>query len=185
MPITPPPENCPWCGSGRLRTRRAARRHRAAARAMLPFPEPESWLDVGTGHGHFPETAREIHPYTAFDGLDPTPLVHEARAAGRIEEAHHGHLTDPRILARLRARYDVVSMFRHLEHVPDPRAELRAALMLLRPEGHLLIEAPDGAAVPPAGDLRALGCLTVAVRRCGPPAARRVRIVASLAPSSP
>ncbi|MER6355729.1 class I SAM-dependent methyltransferase [Streptomyces sp. NPDC001634] len=126
-----------------LAARGSTRRHRAAARAMLPFPEPESWLDVGTGHGHFPEAAKEVHPYTSFDGLDPTRRVEKARAAGRIEEAHRGRLTDPEIIERLRSRYDVVSMFHHLEHTPDPRAELRAALTVLRPGGHLLIEVPD------------------------------------------
>lgn len=128
------------------RTRR--RHHRAAARAVLTLPdpesrEPESWLDVGTGHAHFPETARELFPYTAFDGLDPTERVERARAAGHVEEAHLGHLTTPEVLARLRSRYDVVSMFHHLEHTPDPRAELRAALTALRPGGHLLVEVPD------------------------------------------
>ncbi|WP_369258083.1 class I SAM-dependent methyltransferase [Streptomyces sp. R35] len=118
-------------------------RHRAAARAMLPYAEPESWLDVGTGHGHFPAVAKEVHPYTAFDGLDATRRVEKARAAGRVEEAHRGRLTDPRTAERLRARYDVVSMFHHLEHTPDPREELRAALVALRPGGHLLVEVPD------------------------------------------
>ncbi|MFD8220218.1 class I SAM-dependent methyltransferase [Streptomyces sp. NPDC059697] len=194
-------EDCPWCGSKRLRTRlrtpdqvqrkpgtfvvdecadcshafqnprlsaeglafyhrdfhegldgltdrllgaRGSRgRHRAAARALLRYAEPESWLDVGTGHGHFPAVAREVHPYTSFDGLDPTRRVEKARAAGHIEEAHRGRLTDPRIIGRLSARYDVVSMFHHLEHTRDPREELRAALTVLRPGGHLLVEVPD------------------------------------------
>ncbi|OIJ62899.1 class I SAM-dependent methyltransferase [Streptomyces mangrovisoli] len=125
---------------------RATRRHRARARALLRFPgfpEPESWLDVGTGHARFPQTARELFAYTSFDGLDTTPRVAAARAAGRIEEAHLGRLTDQHIRNRLRARYDVVSMFHHLEHTPDPRAELRAALHVLRPGGHLLLEVPD------------------------------------------
>src|SRR4051812_35679040 len=128
-------ENCPWCGSTRLRTRLRSpdllqrkpgtfvldecrdcahafqnprltaeglafyhhdfheghledfadrapaaptdrRRHRRAARTMLALlREPESWLDVGTGHADFPRRAREFFPYTSFDGLDPTLRV--------------------------------------------------------------------------------------------------------------
>ncbi|MFF3610950.1 class I SAM-dependent methyltransferase [Streptomyces sp. NPDC002580] len=175
-----------------LGARAATGRHLAAARAMLPFPEPESWLDVGTGHGHFPEAAKEVHPYTSFDGLDPTRRVERARAAGRVEEAHVGRLTDPPVIERLRARYDVVSMFHHLEHTPDPREELRAALALLRPGGHLLVEVPDPDCVFGAllgkwwvahgqpshlhlmplpnllGELESLGCLIVATDRREP-----------------
>jgi SAM-dependent methyltransferase len=123
-------------------------RHRLAARAMLPFPEPESWLDVGTGLADFPETARALFPYTAFDGVDITPRVQQAFAVGRLDEAHLGALTTPAVLTRLRARYDVVSLLHHLEHVVDPRAELRAALAALRPGGHVLIETTDPRRLP-------------------------------------
>jgi SAM-dependent methyltransferase len=126
-----------------LALRRSHRRHRADALLMRGVGEPESWLDVGTGHGHFPAAAKEVFPYTSFDGLDPTPRVVRARAAGRIEEAHIGHLADPGVAQRLRGRYDVVSIFHHLAHAPDPRAELRGALTVLRPGGHLLVELPD------------------------------------------
>ncbi|MBT3150940.1 class I SAM-dependent methyltransferase [Streptomyces sp. CHD11] len=119
------------------------RRRRAAARAMLPFGEPESWLDVGTGLARFPQTAREFFPYTAFDGTDLTARVEQARTLERVEEAHVGPLTDPGIRARLAGRYDVVSLLHHLEHTTDPRAELHAALDALRPGGHLLIETLD------------------------------------------
>ncbi|MFE4670728.1 class I SAM-dependent methyltransferase [Streptomyces sp. NPDC056716] len=122
---------------------RSRRRLRATARALLGVPEPESWLDVGTGAGDFPDAARELFPYTAFDGLDAGPRVVRAREAGRIEEAHIGRLTAPATAARLRARYDVVSLLHHLERTPDPRAELAAALTTLRPGGHLLLEVTD------------------------------------------
>ncbi|MEV0635756.1 class I SAM-dependent methyltransferase [Streptomyces sp. NPDC050619] len=121
----------------------SARRLRSTARAMLPFPEPESWLDVGTYDARFPATAKEVFPYTAFDGLDVTPRVEWARWAERVEEAYVGLLTDPQVTTRLRARYDVLSMLHYLPRTPDPRAELRAALTVLRPGGHLLLEAPD------------------------------------------
>ncbi|MGW8061040.1 class I SAM-dependent methyltransferase [Streptomyces ziwulingensis] len=145
-------------------------RHGLAARALFRrCPEPESWLDVGTGDADFPRTARAHFPYTSFDGLDPTHRVLRARAVERVEEAFVGRLTDPHIAARLRARYDVVSLFQHLERVPDPRAELRAALHVLRPGGHLLVDVADprrlfvlpGGAPHPAGlraELAGQGC---------------------------
>jgi SAM-dependent methyltransferase len=131
-----------------LAARATRRRLRAAARALPGRGEPESWLDVGTGDAGFPLVARQVFPYTSFDGLDATPRVVRARDAGRVEEAHVGRLADPALTARLRARYDVVSMFHHLPRTPDPRAELRAALAVLRPGGHLLIDLPDPRSAP-------------------------------------
>ncbi|QNP73129.1 class I SAM-dependent methyltransferase [Streptomyces roseirectus] len=122
-----------------LAARTTGRRLRATARAMTAFPEPESWLDVGTGHARFPEAAKDLFAYTSFDGVDPTPRVDRARAEGRVEEAHRA------LTPALDARYDVVSVLHHLAHAPDPRAELTAALRALRPGGHLLLELPDPA----------------------------------------
>ncbi|MFJ4712178.1 class I SAM-dependent methyltransferase [Streptomyces sp. NPDC088785] len=119
----------------------SAKRHREAARAMFRHIEPESWLDVGTGPCHFPAAAKEVLPYTAFDGLDIGDAVEAGRRAGRIEEAHRGFLTE--LAPRLAGRYDAMSMFHYLEHSLDPREELKAARRVLRPGGHLMIELPD------------------------------------------
>ncbi|MET7731645.1 methyltransferase domain-containing protein [Streptomyces sp. NPDC005402] len=135
----------------------SVRRLRSTARAMLRFPEPESWLDVDTGDADFPEAARTFFPYTAFDGLDPSPRVLHAQAIERLEEGYQGRLTDPRITARLRARYDVVSL---LNRHADPE-ELRAALAVLRPGGHLLVESPDD----PRAELESRGCTIIATAR--------------------
>ncbi|WP_151772906.1 methyltransferase domain-containing protein [Streptomyces abyssomicinicus] len=134
-------------------------RHRLAARAVLAVaPEPESWLDVGCGRGHFCEAARRYFPYTAFDGLDVTPLVEVARAAGRIEEAHRGLPGDPEVVSRLTSRYDVISL-RGVRPGPD---RLRALRPILREDGHLLVDAvPDPAT--------ALAALTAAGYHALPP----------------
>ncbi|GHE89552.1 hypothetical protein GCM10018785_65830 [Streptomyces longispororuber] len=124
-----------------LRARHSPRRHRAAVQALAHLAEPESWLDVGTGLGRLPVAAKDVLPYTAYDGTDPGPAVEAARDAGHVEEAHRGRLPD--LAPRLAGRYDVVSMVHHLERVPDARAELAAARTVLRPGGHLLIEASD------------------------------------------
>ncbi|WP_447036955.1 class I SAM-dependent methyltransferase [Streptomyces sp. DSM 118878] len=124
-----------------LRAGPSDRRRLARAAALRAFDEPECWLDVGTGTARFPVLARRILPYTSFDGLDPGRGVEEAVRLGRVEEGHRGHLTG--LVHRLAGRYDAVSMFHHLETSPDPREELRAARLALRPGGHLMIETTD------------------------------------------
>ncbi|MEU1345114.1 class I SAM-dependent methyltransferase [Streptomyces sp. NPDC005827] len=116
--------------------------YQGRAGSMVPHdPTPKNWLDVGTGHGHFCEAAREVLPGTAFDGLDFTDGVELAAREGRVEHAYRGAFPD--LAPDLTARYDVVSMFHYLEHSTDPDRELRAAHETLRPGGHLLIEVPD------------------------------------------
>lgn len=116
--------------------------YRGRAAAMLPHDAtPKNWLDVGTGHGHFCEAAREVLPGTAFDGLDFTDGVELAAREGRVERAYRGAF--PELAPDLTAAYDVVSMFHYLEHSTDPSDELRAAHRTVRPGGHLLIEVPD------------------------------------------
>lgn len=153
----------------------SVRRLRSTARAMLAFPEPESWLDVDTGDADFPQAARAFFPYTAFDGLDPTPRVLHAQAVERLEEGYVGRLTDPRITAHLRARYDVVSL---LNPHADP-AELRAALAVLRPGGLLLVESPAD----PRAELESRGCviITTARRSAHVPARLTARLPGTLA----
>lgn len=116
--------------------------YRDRAESILPYDSvPKTWLDVGTGHGHFCATAREVLPGTAFDGLDFTDGVELAAREGRVEHGYRGAFPD--LAPELAARYDVVSMFHYLEHSTDPDRELRAAWQAVRPGGHLLIEVPD------------------------------------------
>ncbi|WP_370466750.1 class I SAM-dependent methyltransferase [Streptacidiphilus sp. PB12-B1b] len=109
---------------------------------MLPYAAaPGRWLDVGTGHGHFCETARELFPDTAFDGLDLSEGVELAQRHGRLVHGFRGTL--PGRAAELAGQYDVVSMFHYLEHSTEPQRELTAARQALRPGGLLLIDVPD------------------------------------------
>ncbi|MGH8896774.1 MAG: class I SAM-dependent methyltransferase [Egibacteraceae bacterium] len=116
-------------------------RYRSSAQALRPVDPPRSWLDVGTGHGHFCNAAREVWPQTAFDGLDMGAGVELAARRGWVDRAWRGRLVD--LASDLAGGYDVVSMFHYLEHTTDPHAELAAAAAALRPGGHLLIEVPD------------------------------------------
>ncbi|MFF4365012.1 methyltransferase domain-containing protein [Streptomyces sp. NPDC001594] len=111
------------------------------AEMLLPYADPASWLDVGTGHGHFCNAARSVWPRTRFDGLDMGGGVLEAERRGWVEAGFRGQF--PEYAEKLAGRYEVVSMYHYLEHTRDPLAELDAAATALTPGGFLAIELPD------------------------------------------
>ncbi|MEC4019933.1 class I SAM-dependent methyltransferase [Streptomyces sp. H27-D2] len=120
---------------------RFSRSYRDRARMLKPFATPTAWLDVGTGHGHFCNSARTIWPETRFDGLDMGEAIHEAERRGWVQTGYRGQFPD--LADALTGHYDAISMYHYLEHTRDPFAELDAAAKALTPGGHLLIELPD------------------------------------------
>jgi SAM-dependent methyltransferase len=116
-------------------------RARAEAVALVAERPPRSWLDVGTGPGHFCLLARQRFADTSFDGLDMGGTVDEAERRGWVDTGHRGFFPD--LAEKLTGAYDVVSMHHYLEHTRDPRRELAAARTVLRPGGLLEVEVPD------------------------------------------
>ncbi|WP_206443005.1 class I SAM-dependent methyltransferase, partial [Candidatus Protofrankia californiensis] len=125
---------CPDAATG-------VRAYRDRARMLRPFIQPRAWLDVGTGAGRFCDAARDVWPTTVFDGLDESDGVEEASRRRWVDGGYRGVLAD--FTDRLSGRYDVVSMFHHLQHVRDPLLELDLAAEVLVPGGYLLLELPN------------------------------------------
>ncbi|MFJ3518390.1 methyltransferase domain-containing protein [Streptomyces sp. NPDC090131] len=115
--------------------------YRGRAEMLLPHADPASWLDVGTGHGHFCNAARDVWPRTRFDGLDMGDGVRGAERRGWVETGYLGQF--PEFASKLAGQYEVVSMYHYLEHTRDPLTELDAAATVLAPGGFLAIELPD------------------------------------------
>ncbi len=102
---------------------------------------PVNWLDVGTGHGHFPLIAAGVLTDTTFDGLDLSDGVDDAARRGWISTGHRGLF--PELSAGLAGQYETVSMHHYLEHTREPHDELAAAAEVLSPGGLLLVEVPN------------------------------------------
>jgi ubiquinone/menaquinone biosynthesis C-methylase UbiE len=115
--------------------------YRNRIKAVAQFTEPQGWLDVGTGHGHFCLAARQQWPDAVIDGLDMGESVEEAGRRGWIDTAYRGFFLE--LAEGLPRSYDVVSMHHYLEHTREPRRELAAAAKVVEPGGYLMIEVPD------------------------------------------
>jgi SAM-dependent methyltransferase len=113
----------------------------ARARMVAPFLTPRTWLDVGTGYGHFAQSARTVWPRAVFDGLDMGAGLDAGLARGWLDNIYRGMLPD--LVDEIAGRYDVLSMSHYLEHTREPRAELDAAARALTPGSYLLVEVPD------------------------------------------
>ncbi len=95
-------------------------------------------LDIGCGSGTFLHLARRrgFQPH----GMDASERAVAAareqydlpvRQGGIGSDAWEGH------------RFDVITMFHVLEHLPDPRNALIYAAGLLKPEGRLILQVPN------------------------------------------
>jgi SAM-dependent methyltransferase len=119
----------------------SGRAYTGRAEMVRPFTTPRAWLDVGAGHGHFCNLAKDSWPDTVFDGLDMSESIEEAARRRWVGAGHRGMFPD--LAGELAGRYDVVSMHHYLEHTREPLEELDAAAKVLHAGGHLLIEVPN------------------------------------------
>ena len=100
-------------------------------------PPGASALDIGCGGGDFLATLDSSCERT---GLEPSAFGQELAKQKGLKI-----LSDPidAHAASHPAHYDVVTILQVLEHVPNPRAFLVAALKTLRPGGTLVIAVPN------------------------------------------
>ena len=100
-------------------------------------PTGSTVLDVGANVGHF---VREAAPGLAATGIEPSPSIIEWAHARHLP-IEHGSIYDDD--SARHARYDAVTFFDVLEHLPNPGRALEVCRRYLTPRGRLFITTPD------------------------------------------
>ena len=97
-------------------------------------------LDVGSGLGVFPARMKEAG--WTVTALDPDArAIEHSRAYVGVDAVQTDFMADP---APQLGRYDLVTLNKVLEHVPDPAAMLARTGDFLVPGGTVYLELPDG-----------------------------------------
>ena len=120
----------------RQRVRRVTNLHATSGKQ----PQASMVLDVGSGLCVFLAELRDLG--FRCHAIDPDPLAAEhAFTCANVDYAHAGTL---KTFPLTDVRYDIVSINKVLEHVPDPVGLLSAATQFLKQDGFLYLEVPDG-----------------------------------------
>jgi SAM-dependent methyltransferase len=118
----------------RLRARALLRRLRWSC---PPWVGAGRYLDVGCGSGASLGVARALGWQVAGIEMDEAAAAKARRFTGEL------YVGDALSAPFAAARFDVVTAFHVLEHVPDPVAMLRRMLEWLAPGGLLIVEVPN------------------------------------------
>jgi len=102
----------------------------------------KSLLDIGCGNGTFLHLARRRG--FAVHGMDASGRAVEIARAEYGLNVRRGEIGSP---VWEGSRFDFVTMFHVLEHLPDPRLGLRYAAGLLNPGGTLILQVPNAASI--------------------------------------
>jgi SAM-dependent methyltransferase len=113
-------------------------------RFFAPFaPAGAAVLEIGCATGELAAATRESLPIGRYEAIELSPAAETARA--RVDTLHTRPLRDLLADGGIRGGFDLVLMSHVIEHLEDPAAEIAAIEKVLKPEGALFLEAPNGA----------------------------------------
>ena len=135
-PANPAPGTWPARHASRIKLVESVTRQLGGYDAVMGRESRPAWVDVGCGDGSLLAAALD-YGYAAV-GLDTSPApVEDARQLGFSALVRDFMTVDFEIVP------DVLTLLDVLPQLPDPRAALRKAALLLKPGGVLVVSAPD------------------------------------------
>ena len=99
-----------------------------------------SVFELGCGDGEYLDIFRALGLETA--GIEGS-VAHSQRGRDKGHDVITGFLTETVMPSAFSERFDIVSSFNFIEHLPDPLASLRELAGFLRPGGAALLEVPN------------------------------------------
>ncbi len=106
--------------------------------SFFPRPQQEALLDIGCGAGTFVKQALRA-------GFDAQGLEQAEEAVAIAQDEAPGRIFGGEVqqLFERGERFDILTLFHALEHMPNPFRLLRTLRRLLRPPGHLFVQVPN------------------------------------------
>jgi 2-polyprenyl-3-methyl-5-hydroxy-6-metoxy-1,4-benzoquinol methylase len=96
--------------------------------------QPGLLLDIGAGTGDFLNTAKNKN--WSVEGIEPNDQARKLAKQKRIE-------LKPEVSNLEIKKFDVITMWHVLEHIPDLQIQIKELKRLLKPNGYLIIAVPN------------------------------------------
>lgn len=117
-------------------------RQRAQVDFVRPFlgPAPRV-LEIGCAGGEFAAALRSAFPAARYEAIELSSMG--GRARPHLDRLHTEPLRALLGKGMIEGPFDLIVLSHVLEHIEDPRGELRAMLKVLGPSGAIFIEVPN------------------------------------------
>ncbi len=113
--------------------------HRDRVHDVLRFKRRGALLDIGCGMGDFCGVASEAG-FTVYGSEFSDTYAGEARSRVSFEKLYVGRIQE---IPFANAKFDVITLWHVLEHLPDPLETLTRLRTLLNPGGIVCLEVPN------------------------------------------
>lgn len=119
---------------------RLKKRYEHQLALLMKYKENGKLLDVGCGTGHFLQFIKKSNTRLKTYGIEPNSILRNAAKKNSDSIISNGYLNN---IPYPEKYFDIITCFDVLEHSIDLKANLRDIYRVLKPNGILLLQAPN------------------------------------------